>query len=264
MNEERLSPFQLVILGLSIFVLVALAATVFFDLSPETVRLLLTIDTIACVIFLWDFFYRLFRAEKKLEFLKWGWIDFVSSIPMIEPLRWGRFFRVLRILRIMRGFRSARTLLAFVFRNRQESAFAISVFTALMFLFFGSIAILEIEREADDANIVSAQDAIWWAIVTMTTVGYGDRFPVTTEGRLLAVPLMVVGIGLFGTLSGLMASFLLGKRQDEKDALAKLDAKTHEILKRLEQREWTRPAKGGKGPSRPRPPRKPKSGNDKT
>jgi voltage-gated potassium channel len=131
MKEESVSPFQLVILGISVYVLIGLSAVLFFDLADETVRLILIIDTVACLIFLWDFFYRLYQAENKKDFLKWGWIDFIASIPMIEPLRWGRLFRVLRILRVLRGFRSARTLLSFVFRNRRNGAFACSLLTVI-------------------------------------------------------------------------------------------------------------------------------------
>jgi voltage-gated potassium channel len=76
---------------------------------------------------------------------------------------------------------------------------------AVLVIFTAAIAALEFERET--GNIKTAEDALWWAVTTITTVGYGDRYPTTTEGRLVAVGLMAVGVGLFGTLSGAAASW---------------------------------------------------------
>ena len=81
---------------------------------------------------------------------------------------------------------------------------------------FGSISILLVENDPA-SNIKSAEDAIWWALVTVTTVGYGDKFPVTTEGRIIGVALMFVGVGLFGTFTGYVASwFTAGNKTDEQ------------------------------------------------
>jgi voltage-gated potassium channel len=92
--------------------------------------------------------------------------------------------------------------------QRRESAFLASLLLALLLVVSCSIAILQFEIPAG-GNIASAEDAIWWAITTLTTVGYGDRYPVTSEGRLVAVFLMVSGVGLFGTVSGLVASWFV-------------------------------------------------------
>lgn len=240
---EKFSSFQLLVLALSLYVLAALAVRVFLPLPERLDTLLGYLDTAVCFVFLADFFIRFKRAENKLSFLKWGWIDLLASIPFVDQLRWARAVRVARILYLLRGFRSARTLLAYVFRDRRQGAFAVAGFTAISFLFFGAIAILEVEREAQGSNIHTAGDALWWAFVTITTVGYGDFYPVTIEGRLIAVALMLVGIGLFGTLSGIMASVLMGKDQERNEALERLDARTQELLQKLEQRTWTVPAR---------------------
>ena len=73
---------------------------------------------------------------------------------------------------------------------------------------FSSIAILQVETDPN-SNIKTAEDAIWWAYVTITTVGYGDKFPVTTEGRIIAAVLMTVGVGLFGTFTAFLASWFV-------------------------------------------------------
>src|SRR5882672_468209 len=103
---KKVTGFQLVMLVLSVYVLAALFVDTVFKLSPEISSLLQSLDTLVCLIFLGDFFYRLYRAESRLAFLKWGWIDFVSSIPMLDVFRWGRIVRLVRILRILRGVRS--------------------------------------------------------------------------------------------------------------------------------------------------------------
>ncbi len=80
---------------------------------------------------------------------------------------------------------------------------------SLLLVVFASIAVLQFEASQSAGNIKTADDALWWAVTTITTVGYGDRFPVSPEGRLVAGVLMMAGVGLFGTLSGFIASWFL-------------------------------------------------------
>jgi voltage-gated potassium channel len=149
--------------------------------------------------------------------MTWGWLDLVSSIPMLGPLRWGRVARIARLLRVLRGVRSARAIGQFLMVRRSESAFLTASLLSVLIIVSGSIAVLQFEAPAG-GNIVSGQDALWWAVTTMTTVGYGDRFPITAEGRLVAVVLMAAGVGLFGTLSGLVASWFLAAATKAPDA----------------------------------------------
>lgn len=83
-------------------------------------------------------------------------------------------------------------------------------------IIFGSISLLQVEHDAN-SNIKTAEDAIWWAFVTITTVGYGDKYPVTTEGRIIAAFLMVTGVGLFGTFTGYMTSWFVGSQKKESN-----------------------------------------------
>ena len=82
-------------------------------------------------------------------------------------------------------------------------------------IIFCSIAILQVEDDPN-SNIKTAEDAIWWAYVTITTVGYGDKFPVTTEGRVIAELLMTVGVGLFGTFTAYLASWFVRETKKEE------------------------------------------------
>ena len=213
-HKHILSAFDLMIFILSIYVIIVLIVEVLFELPSEVTQVLEAADTGICFIFLADFFMRLGRSKEKREFLKWNWIDFVSSIPMIELFRVGRFARVIRVLRLLRGGRSAKMLLTFVFQNRKQSVSASVGTISIILLVWAGISILFVEKGT--GNIENAEEALWWSFVTMTTVGYGDFYPVTLEGRLIAAILMAAGVGLFGTLTGLMTSLFIEEQDDEQ------------------------------------------------
>lgn len=201
---------------LSIYVLVALLVDTAFKLPAEVSRILNMADNAICFVFLLDFTTRLYRAEHKLKFMQWGWIDLVSSIPTLDFMRAGRLLRLVRLLRILRAFRSTKHLVQHIFRRRTQGALTAAAIIAVLMILFSSIAILQVEVDAS-SNIKTAEDAIWWAYVTITTVGYGDKFPVTTEGRMIAALLMTVGVGLFGTFTAYLASWFVGEGKGKND-----------------------------------------------
>jgi len=212
MSHERgvASPsYQLFMLVLCLFALAALAVQVAIRLDPGTKRILEVADFIVCSFFFCDFLVCLVRAPNRRQyFLTWGWLDLLSSIPALDLARWGRAARIVRILRVLRGLRATRLLAGLVLRRRAESAFLAASLVAILLIVFSSVAVLQFEA-VPDANIKTADDAIWWAFATITTVGYGDRFPTTAEGRFVAVILMCAGVGLFGTFSGYLAAWFL-------------------------------------------------------
>lgn len=213
-SPEHLGPFQFALLVLSLLVLTGLAADTFLALPAEISRVLHVVDTVVCGIFFVDFVVRFRAAPSKAEFMKWGWIDLLASIPAIESLRWGRAVRVLRVLRLLRGLRSVQRILALLFAHRTRGGVTSVGLVSFLVVTFSSVGILLCER-APESNIRTAGDAIWWSLTTITTVGYGDKYPVTTEGRIVAAVVMVIGVGLFGTLSGLVASLFLGEEESE-------------------------------------------------
>lgn len=209
--------YQLFMLAVSLIAIAILGVTTVAELRPATQQLLEYADTAVCVLFFGDFLYQLARAENRWAyFIRWGWIDLLSSIPMIDAFRTARAVRILRILRILRAAKSARILADFLLRRRAQGAFLAAALLTLLLVVFSSIAILQFE-ETRGGNITSAEDAIWWTMVTLTTVGYGDHYPVTFEGRLVAVLLMSAGIGLFGTFSGFVASWFLKPGEQQQD-----------------------------------------------
>jgi voltage-gated potassium channel len=211
-DKSQLSLLNLVVFVLSIYVLLALLIDTLWVLPRETSILLTYIDNTICVFFFVEFWIRFYQSDNKLNFIKWGWIDLISSIPAISYLRAGRVLRLIRLLRLIRAFRSTRMFVTHIFRNKAQGAFtSVSIFACLLII-FSSIAILQVEKDPD-SNIKTAEDAIWWSYVTITTVGYGDKYPVTTEGRLIAAVLMTAGVGLFGTFTAYISSWFVLKKE---------------------------------------------------
>lgn len=216
-DRDKIDLIQIISLILSIYILGSLIIQTLFTLPPETTSLLDKIDFLICVFFLYDFFARFYKAKYKLQFLKWGWLDFVSSIPVLGVFQWARIARVVRIIRILRAFRSTKILLQYLFRNRSKGTLATAAMVSLLMVIFSSIAMLNFEK-APNSNIKNPEDALWWAFTTITTVGYGDKYPVTTEGRIVAALLMTSSVGLFGIFTGFIASFFVAEDQKKDDA----------------------------------------------
>ncbi len=216
-NDEanHIDLLNILVFVLSIYILIAIAADTFFTLPKETSDLLAKIDIGICVFFFFEFCYRFYKADNKLKFMKWGWIDLLSSIPMIDAFRFGRLFRLIRLLRIARAFRSVKHFINHVFENRAQGTFTSISVVAVLVIISSAIAILQVETEPE-SNIKTAEDAIWWAYVTITTVGYGDKFPITTEGRIIAAILMTAGVGMFGTFTAYVASWFVHGQENEK------------------------------------------------
>lgn len=237
-KQEEVAQFgflDITVLVLSVYVFGALLAQTAFLLSPEVNGLLDLIDFLACIVFLVDLCIRFRRASSKLAFLKWGWVDLVSSIPVFDFLRWGRLIRFIRIIRILRAFRSAKHLISFLYQNRAKSLVGTAALSAMVLVIFSCIAILIFESEPD-SNIKTPFDAIWWAISTITTVGYGDKYPVTVEGKLVAMVLMITGVGLFGVLTGLFARLFVDPELKKEESDIRLLAEEIRLLReKLEQ-----------------------------
>ena len=134
---------------------------------------------------------------------------------MVDVVRWGRAARVVRVFRVLRGLRATKIAAGLVLQRRAENTILAASLVALLLIVFCSVAVLHFEVDPE-SNIKTAEDAIWWAFATITTVGYGDRYPVTSEGRFVAAILMTAGVGLFGTFSGFLAAWFIGSEAAEE------------------------------------------------
>lgn len=228
-SKPPVSPtYQFVMVVLCLYALLALAVETTARIDPQIRGVLEYADYAVCTIFLFDFFLSLWRAPRRLNyFLTWGWLDLLSSIPALDIARWGRIARVLRVLRVLRGLRATKLIAAAVLRRRAQNSFLAASLIALLLVVFSSVAALHFENDPA-SNIKTAEDAIWWSLTTITTVGYGDRFPVTAEGRFVAAILMCAGVGLFGILSGFLASWFLETGNNSGNA--EIEALRQEIV----------------------------------
>jgi voltage-gated potassium channel len=190
---------------LSVVNLALLAAIANEDLD----RVLYAMNVLLSLIFLADFAYRFAKAPVKAEYLgpQFGWADLLAAIPVPQV----KILRAFRLVRAYRMVRSAggRGLVRSLLLDRAASALFTLLLLGVLVLEFGSLAILQLEQRASGSNIETASDAIWYVLVTISTVGYGDRFPVTNEGRLLGAAIIVVGVGIFGTFTGYLANLFL-------------------------------------------------------
>lgn len=156
------------------------------------------------VVFGIDLMARLFLAGKsllKLEgaiaFIKSNWLSILAmTLPAFRSLR------VLRVLLVLRG------IAPYISSRAHKVGLVIGITTPLV-LYTAAVSVLEAERYVEGANITSFGDAIWWSIASVSTVGYGDRFPVSDGGRAIATLLLIVGIGLFASLTSLLASWVI-------------------------------------------------------
>ncbi len=209
-NAYNIFIFVLTVFSLVIMVLLLL------PVSQAEHDLLLVYDNAVCVIFLADFAMNMSGSKPKRAYLvgQRGWLDLLGSIPTLgifqigALLRLARLSRLARITRLLRG-QAGKDLVLDVLNNRGQYATFITVLLAGITLSVASILVLQVESTAPDGNITTGGDAIWWGIVTITTVGYGDFYPVTFLGRLTGLFVMVAGIGIIGALASILASLLV-------------------------------------------------------
>lgn len=235
--------YQLFMLFLCVYAIVSLAAGLLFPIRPEFKALLEYVDYAVCALFFIDFLNSFARAENKAKyFFTWGWIDLLSSIPAVEALRVGRVARIVRIIRVLRAIRAMKFLMTHLVARRTSSAFYSILAVSFSIVVIAALAVLRFELDGG-GTIRTAGDALWWAMSTITTVGYGDAFPVTAEGRVVAVVLMTAGVGLFGTLSGAVAGWFVAPSSDRSTTdVAELKASIDQLRAVVERLSHERAA----------------------
>jgi voltage-gated potassium channel len=193
-------------------------------LSAATIHLLQVYDNLICVVFLIDFTVNLLRSHPRRDYFlgRRGWLDLLGSIPSLgffqytALLRLARLSRLARIARLIRG-KNRRALLKDIVEHRGQYAAFITLLAAFIVLATSSVMVLQVESRSPDANITTGGDALWWGVVTITTVGYGDYYPVTALGRMTAFLVMLAGVGIIGALASILASLLVPPPKQNDD-----------------------------------------------
>jgi voltage-gated potassium channel len=231
--------FILILTGLS---LLSLAVIALPFANNQAKQIAFTLDTFLSILFLLDFFFTLMSAPDKRAYLKWGWLDFLGSLPYLPLLRLLRIFRAVRSIRFLRQ-NSLSDLRQVILQRPERTTFFFVVLFAIILVSLSSYSILQIEELSPESNIETAGDALWWSIVTISTVGYGDHVPTTSGGRIIAILLMFVGISIFGALTSFMsASFVKsGDRQrqeidDITDRLSAIEEQLKTLTKALQEK----------------------------
>ncbi len=233
---EKQTAWPMLILSLAILPLLLIPLVA--DLSQRTLDIFYALDWFIWAAFAVESGIRLYLAPRKWQFVRTNVIDLVVVVvPFLRPLRVARSVRMLRLLRaarvgalLLRGIDAIRDVL-----TRHKLHYTLLV--ASVVTVASGVLVAEIERGAQGAKIVSIADGLWWAVSTVTTVGYGEVYPTTAAGRGVAVVLMLVGVGLFGLLAASLASFLIerGKREEVNAQ----DVGLEDIAARLERIEGT-------------------------
>jgi voltage-gated potassium channel Kch len=222
-NAYNIFILVLTVLSLAIMVLLVLPI-------PENVyQVLWVYDNVICFVFLADFAYNMSLSRPRSEYFvhQRGWLDLLGSIPSFQILRvtallrLARLSRLARISRLLRG-KQRTALIEDVIQNRSQYAVFITLLAGMLVLVVSSVLVLEFETVTSPIagktpNITTGGDALWWAFVTITTVGYGDYYPVTELGRITGIFVMFSGVGIIGALASILASVLVPEPDDTSE-----------------------------------------------
>ena len=216
--------YNILILVLTVFSL-AVMVLLILPLGEATLEVLRFYDNAICVVFLIDFAVNLLRARSKRGYFigDRGWLDLIGSIPSFGffpaagLFRIARLSRFARITRLLRGNNRGQ-LVQDILTNRGQYAVLITILSGFVVLSVSTVLMVQFESQSADANITTGGDALWWGFTTITTVGYGDQFPVTPLGRATAVLVMFAGVGIIGSLASILASFLVPPPETDDSA----------------------------------------------
>lgn len=225
LNDTRLSRF----FGFSIQLLIILSVVTFSietipDLKPRTRSILKSFELFCVVIFSIEYVLRVYVADKKLKFIFsfFGIIDLLAILPFyvafgvdLRSVRTLRFVRLFRLLKLVRYNRAIKHFARAISIAKEE--ILLFFFITLILIYLSGVGIYYFEHEAQPEQFSSIFDSLWWAIITLTTVGYGDVYPITIGGRLFTFFILMIGLGVVAIPTGILSSALT-RSIDVKDA----------------------------------------------
>ena len=222
---ERATDLPMLLLSLALIPLIVIPLLIRVPSSLETI--LLAVEWLIWGAFAAELLVKTYLAPRRLRYLTDHWFDVVIVVvPLLRPLRIVRSARALRLLRLLRlvglGAKTVATVRTIL--SQHGLHYVLVLTTALVLIAAGAVTFFE--RDAD-GSITDFPTALWWAVTTITTVGYGDTYPVTPEGRGVGVVVMLIGITVFGLLTANVAAFLVGTQHED-------DVTLREVMRKLD------------------------------
>ncbi|MFA6089053.1 MAG: ion transporter [Candidatus Woesearchaeota archaeon] len=206
----------------SIMYFIVLIAELHFASELSVHMSLIVVDTIICFLFLFEFFYFLLKSDNKLTYFKHNFLDLIASIPYVLLFSVSGFFFLFNFFKVIRGLKSVVRLYELIFKIGIPILLKILLLFMIIISFF-AIMIVEVESKYNP-GIQTFGDGIWWAIVTIATVGYGDVVPITIGGKVLTFFLVFCGMGLTSSIGGLFVVHLLKPKDIERKYDKKLNS----------------------------------------
>lgn len=211
-DDSNLSPIELIVLSLTVFVVFSLLIQELIPINPEMERLLRWMDNVCCFVFISEWIYRLYHAPHKGKFILRNMIDIVASFPMgwLPVLK---AFRLVRIIQLIRIIGSINRFVTYCRNNVIQTVRFCFFIIFMLLMMISPVLILFFEYEKGSIN--TAENALWWTYCTVTTIGYGDLYPVTTGGRIFTVFVSLSGIGMFGIVSTLLINYIINLNHEK-------------------------------------------------
>jgi Ion transport protein len=224
--------YEFFILAVSILSIVNMILLAAFTWENQYWWLVAWTDVALTVIFIVDFAYRLRTASSKWGYIRHGGVfDLLACVPALRIFRLFRIYRAVKIIRRLGGPR----VISELREQFASGTLYLVIFLGLLTLEVVGLFELFFEQDAPGANITTGGDALWWGYVTATTVGYGDKYPITTGGRIFGFAMLTIGVALFATFSGFLANVFLSKRKGDPEPRSEAKLGRHDLERMLEE-----------------------------
>lgn len=207
--KKLVLPYELLMISLAVTVAVLVLRELIVPLTEEQIRLYRTIDYIILILFAGDYFVRLYLTKNRKAFIKNHIPELIAIIPFDNIFRMARLVRLVRLVRLLRAMVILRRFSGTFFGILRTNGLQYVLAATVSVILAGAVGIYYLERHSEQINTFG--DALWWAVITSTTVGYGDIAPITIGGRLVAIVLMVVGVAFIGVLTATIATFFISQ-----------------------------------------------------
>lgn len=223
-NDNRMSrAFAFFIQSLILISIITFSIETVPNLKPQTRTILQSTELICVIVFTLEYLLRIFVADSKPKFVFsfYGIIDLLAILPFylsfgvdLRSLRALRFLRLFRVLKLVRYNRAMNHFTRAIKSAKEE--ILLFVLITLILIYFAAVGIYYFENQAQPEHFSSIFDSLWWAIITLTTVGYGDVYPITVGGKIFTFLILMIGLGIVAIPTGIISSALT-KSIDKKE-----------------------------------------------